>query len=188
MAAAGSALRADAARNRKQILDAARVAFASDGIDVSMAEIARRAGVGFATTLRRFPTKGDLIREIVTEQLSEIHELTGGPKSTRDPWEALVAAIRACAEHQAGHPGLAGAIADSLSAVTVADPENHIGSMFTSIAQKAADIGVLRHDIVLGDVLAILKGNAGVIAHSPGDEGAASARFVELTLRGLRRI
>jgi hypothetical protein len=58
--------------------------------------------------------------------------------------------------------------------------------MFTSIAQHAADAGMLRPDVTLGDVLAILQGNAGVIAHSPGNEELASARFVELALRGLR--
>ncbi|UFU06348.1 TetR/AcrR family transcriptional regulator [Ruania halotolerans] len=186
MAAGERALRADAARNREQIIDAARAAFASDGIDVSMAEIARRAGVGFATAQRRFPTKDDLIREIVADELSELQEATADPASTGDAWETFTAAIRACAAHQATQPGLAGAIADRVSAAALADSADHIGVMFTSIAQHASDAGILRPDVTLGDVLSILKGNAGVIAHSPGDEELASARFIEVALRGLR--
>lgn len=102
-----------------------------------------------------------------------------------DPWEAFTTSIRTCAAHQALHPGLAGAIAESVSAATMTDPAGHIASMFTSIAQHATTTGMLRPDVTVGDVLAILKGNAGVIAHSPGNEVRASARFVELALRGL---
>lgn len=186
MAASEPQLRADAARNREQILDAARAAFNSDGIDVSMAEIARRAGVGFATAQRRFPTKDDLIREIITEELSELQEATTHLAPTSDPWETFTAPIRACAAHQAAHPGLAGPIAEKVNAATSVDSADRIGEMFRSIAQQAAYAGIVRPDVTLDDVLAILKGNAGVIAHSPGAEEAASARFVELALCGFR--
>src|ERR1700735_1274970 len=50
-------LRSDARDNRDLILDAARAAFAAEGLNVPMREIARRAGVGQATLYRRFPTK-----------------------------------------------------------------------------------------------------------------------------------
>ncbi|MDJ0337053.1 TetR/AcrR family transcriptional regulator [Cryobacterium sp. PH31-O1] len=186
MAVAKRRLRADAAHNRQQILDAGRAAFASDGLDVSMAEIARRAGVGFATAQRRFPTKDHLLREIIAEELSGMQEAATDSAPANDPWEAFTTSIRTCAAHQALHPGLAGAIAESVSAATLTDPAGHIGSMFTSIAQHATNAGILRHDVTLGDVLAILQGNAGVIAYSPGNEMPASARFVELALRGLR--
>ncbi|QYF74402.1 TetR/AcrR family transcriptional regulator [Cryobacterium sp. PAMC25264] len=124
MAVAERRLRADAAHNRQLILDAGRAAFASDGIDVSMAEIARRAGVGFATAQRRFPTKDHLLREIIAEELSGMQEAATDPASAGDPWEAFTASIRTCAAHQALHPGLAGAIADSVSAATLTDPQD----------------------------------------------------------------
>ena len=57
-------LRADAARNRARVLDAARSAFAEAGLDVGVEEIARRAGVGKGTLYRRFPTKEALVRAI----------------------------------------------------------------------------------------------------------------------------
>ena len=186
MTVAERRLRADAAHNRQLILDAGRAAFASDGIDVSMAEIARRAGVGFATAQRRFPTKEHLLREIIAEELAGMQEAATDPASAGDPWGVFTASIRTCAAHQALHPGLAGAIAESVSSATLTDPAGHIGSMFTSIAQHATNAGMLRPDVTVGDVLAILQGNAGVIAHSPGNEMPASARFVELALRGLR--
>jgi len=49
-------MRADARRNREQILAAAKTVFRERGVDVPMEEIARRAGVGVGTLYRRFPT------------------------------------------------------------------------------------------------------------------------------------
>jgi AcrR family transcriptional regulator len=57
-------LRADAQRNHDRIVVAAGEAFAELGLDVSMEEIARRAGVGPATLYRRFPSKQALLRAV----------------------------------------------------------------------------------------------------------------------------
>ena len=65
-------LRADAARNRTRVLDAARTAFAEHGLDVGVEEIARRAGVGKGTLYRRFPTKEALVRAIFDDILEEV--------------------------------------------------------------------------------------------------------------------
>jgi AcrR family transcriptional regulator len=67
-------LRADAARNVERILRAARAAFADGGPDVSLEEIARRAGVGTRTLYRHFPTKGDLVRAVIDQSVAD--ELT----------------------------------------------------------------------------------------------------------------
>ena len=68
-------LRADAARNRARVLDAARTAFAEAGLDVGVEEIARRAGVGKGTLYRRFPTKEALVRAIFEDILEEIERI-----------------------------------------------------------------------------------------------------------------
>src|SRR5690606_41850834 len=62
-------LRADAERNRERILAAARRLFASDGLDVSMACVAREAGVGKATLSRRFPSREDLINAVFADRM-----------------------------------------------------------------------------------------------------------------------
>ena len=69
-------LRADAARNRTRVLDAARTAFAEAGLDVGVEEIARRAGVGKGTLYRRFPTKEALVRAIFDDILIEVERLS----------------------------------------------------------------------------------------------------------------
>src|SRR5215469_9714592 len=62
--------RADAERNRRRLLDAAAQLFGERGLDVGVAEIAQRAGVGRGTLFRNFPTKQDLIAAIVVDQMN----------------------------------------------------------------------------------------------------------------------
>jgi AcrR family transcriptional regulator len=64
--------RADAERNRDKILAAARSAFADPEAEVSMAEIARRAGVGMATLYRNFPGRRELLEALYTDEVDAI--------------------------------------------------------------------------------------------------------------------
>jgi AcrR family transcriptional regulator len=64
--------RADAKRNRERILAVARDAFAEPGAQVSMAQIARRAGVGMATLYRNFPGRRELLEALYTDEVDAI--------------------------------------------------------------------------------------------------------------------
>src|SRR6266511_212311 len=64
-------LRRDAQANRDRIVSAARVAFAADGIEVPVEEIARRAAVGMGTLYRHFPAKEDLIDAVLEDAFEE---------------------------------------------------------------------------------------------------------------------
>ena len=64
--------RADAQRNRDKVLEAARTAFAETDAEVSMAEIARRAGVGMATLYRNFPSRRELLEALYTEEVDAL--------------------------------------------------------------------------------------------------------------------
>jgi AcrR family transcriptional regulator len=67
-------LRADAARNLRRILTAAAEAFAEQGGDVAMEEIARRAGVGVGTLYRRFPDREALVVAVVRDSFATLAE------------------------------------------------------------------------------------------------------------------
>src|SRR5882672_7902292 len=67
-------LRADARRNRDQVLAAARDVFVELGADAPLDEVARRAGVGIATLYRRFPDRAALQRAVALDVLRRAGE------------------------------------------------------------------------------------------------------------------
>ena len=73
-------LRSDARDNRERILAVARAAFAAEGLDVPIREIARRAELGIATVYRHFPTKEALLTEAFAEQMASSR------RSSRRAW------------------------------------------------------------------------------------------------------
>jgi AcrR family transcriptional regulator len=66
------ARRADAERNREKLLAAARAAFADSTGEVSMAEVARRAGVGMATLYRNFPNRQALLMAVYVDDVDAV--------------------------------------------------------------------------------------------------------------------
>src|SRR4051794_4136234 len=99
-------LRADAERNRTALLAAARVVFGEHGLEASLDEIARRAGVGNATLYRRFPTRRDLIAAVFAGRMSEYVELADEALRNPDPWQAFVGYLTRVCEVQATDRGL----------------------------------------------------------------------------------
>ena len=69
VADAGPQMRADARRNREQILTAARDIFAEQGPDAPLDAVARRAGVGIGTLYRRFADRpGRILSEVLLKK------------------------------------------------------------------------------------------------------------------------
>ncbi|GAA3582533.1 TetR/AcrR family transcriptional regulator [Amycolatopsis ultiminotia] len=64
--------RAAAERNRDKVLAAARAAFADGDTGISMAEVARRAGVGMATLYRNFPGRRELLEALYADEVEAI--------------------------------------------------------------------------------------------------------------------
>src|SRR3954447_17214320 len=81
--------RADARRNRERILAAAREAFANDGREVQMPDVARAAGVGVGTLYRHFPAKEDLVRALVCDKVQATIDTARQALGGDDPAEAM---------------------------------------------------------------------------------------------------
>src|ERR1700761_1181627 len=88
------AKRADAERNRDKILAAARAAFADPAAEISMAEIARRAGVGMATLYRNFPGRQELLEALYTGEVDALCAAAGDAASAQSPGPALTSWLR----------------------------------------------------------------------------------------------
>lgn len=95
-------LRRDAERNRRRILDAARELFASEGLHVSLDDIAHHAEVGVGTVYRRFPDKDALIDALFDEEIEAIVALAERGLAENDPWTGLEQFVLG-ALREAGH-------------------------------------------------------------------------------------
>jgi AcrR family transcriptional regulator len=99
-------LRRDAERNRQRILTAAAEVFAQHGLDVSLDEVARQAGVGVGTVYRRFADKEDLVQALFTQRIDDLAARAESALAEPDPWQALISYIEQMAEAMSGDTGL----------------------------------------------------------------------------------
>src|SRR5207244_4846011 len=97
-------LRADARRNREAVIAAAKKLFADQGLDAQMPDVARSANVGVGTVYRHFPTKQDLIAELVAERFERLAQKTREALESEDAWEGVADFIRFSAQIQADEP------------------------------------------------------------------------------------
>ena len=95
-------LRRDAALNRERLLQAASELFAAKGLDTSLDDIARAAGVGVATAYRRFPRKDDLIDALFEQRVQDLVDLASRAAEAEDPWDGLVTFLEHMVAAQAG--------------------------------------------------------------------------------------
>jgi AcrR family transcriptional regulator len=102
----GRPLRRDAERNRQRILTAASEVFTEFGLEVSLDEVARHAGVGVGTVYRRFRTKEDLVAALFEDRVDAIATLAERAIHEPDPWTGLVHFMEQAAEMLADDLGL----------------------------------------------------------------------------------
>lgn len=190
-------MRADAQRNRDRILGAARAAVAEGGVDATMDDIARRAGLAVGTLYRHFPAKDDLLVAVLDDSVEKIAALTeaaladvagGVPVGP-----ALGALFRAVAARFAddlalkaatGRLGADGDLASRLGAeMAAAQPGSAVlraVTAITGVLDRARAAGAVRADLTLDDLMLLL-------AAMPGREVAAGTRerLVDIVIAGL---
>lgn len=93
--------RADAQRNREALIDAAKLAFTEIGAEVSLEEIARRAGVGIGTLYRHFPTRDAVIEAVYRREVDQLADAAERLLAERPPLEALAAWMKLSVDYMA---------------------------------------------------------------------------------------
>jgi AcrR family transcriptional regulator len=181
-------LRADARRNRNQIVAAALALFREKGIDVPMEEIAGRAGVGVGTLYRRFPDRDALIWATAREALrSQADMAETALREEPGAWPALCRFLRECAELRLG--ALASAIEPRLHADIQADPElrevrQTLIDLIERMTAEAKAEGAMRPDVGREEVGLLMTLQIYTPPQVSGDR--ALRRVVDITLDGLR--
>jgi AcrR family transcriptional regulator len=181
MSPADRALRADAERNRRRLLDAAQALFRERGLEVGVAEIAQRAGVGRGTLFRNFPTKQDLIAAIVIERMGEATEYGRKLLDAPDAGEALFSFLEEVVGRQQLDRCLFDAVADTfLANQDIRAAHAEIVGGLEELLNRAKDAGAVRSDVGAMDVLMLLKGVCEAATAFAGSDPAIVPRQLDL--------
>ncbi|MFE9888492.1 TetR/AcrR family transcriptional regulator [Streptomyces scopuliridis] len=171
-------LRSDAERNRERIIAAARGVFARDGLDASMASVAREAGVGIATLLRRFPAKADLVAAVFADRMDAYFEAVTTALANPDPWEGFTGYIEAACAMQAADYGFADVLTITFpTAKALEQRRNEAYEAMVELINRAKATGRLREDFDPSDLVLIHMANAGVV-NATGDAAPDAWRRV----------
>ncbi|MET7455983.1 helix-turn-helix domain-containing protein [Streptomyces sp. NPDC005574] len=179
------ALRSDATDNRARILDAARALFSAKGLNVSIREIARRAGVGPATLYRRFPTKQALVTEAFADQMRACRAIVDQGSADPDPWHGLCLVVEKICELHARDRGFTEAFMSTFPRATeVTAGREYTVKAVTELAQRAKEVGRLRADfLVPDDLILMLMANQGIRTATAAGQVAASRRFAGFVIQ-----
>ncbi|TDD79213.1 TetR/AcrR family transcriptional regulator [Actinomadura darangshiensis] len=185
---AAPALRADARRNREQVLRTAQQLFATEGLGVSLDEIARRAGVGPGTVHRHFPAKEALYLAVAIDELKQLVAEGTALIATGDPaalFTLLARMMANGAENVAVKSALLAAEFDLRTAApdVAADLTRNVADLL----DRAHAAGAARPDVTADEVMALVAGAFAAIRHANAETSRErSAHIAELILDGLR--
>lgn len=176
-------LRRDAARNRAAVLLAARQVFAEQGLDVAMAEIARRAGVGIATLFRNFPTREDLITAVFDDKMAAYRDAVETALRDPDPWHGFCSFVEQVCAMQCQDRGFNNVLTMTFPSACAFEAKRSAAIQeFKTLISKAKKTGRLRRDFRHHDLAIFLMANAGVVSNTAEIAPAASARLVSYLL------
>ncbi|MDX8448079.1 TetR/AcrR family transcriptional regulator [Mesorhizobium sp. VK3C] len=179
-------LRADARRNRDKLVEAAAQAFAADGVDASLEEIAKRAGVGIGTLYRHFPTREHLVEVVYRREVEGLCQAADELARDHPADVALELWMQRFVDYIATKRGLATSLRILLTtnSTLFSDTSGRVSNALRGLVEQAAAAGKIRADVDASDVLHALGG----IYSAPNtpDWRERSGRLVKLLMDGLR--
>ncbi|MEO8906758.1 MAG: helix-turn-helix domain-containing protein [Microbacteriaceae bacterium] len=180
-------LRADAQRNYDTIVRVAGDAFAENGTQTSLDDIACRAGVGPGTLYRHFPTRDSLLAAALRDSLAELEALAAELTAADDPGAALDRWLFQLASHLRTYGGLPDSIAQALR-----DEDSPLcmscvplRSITEALVDQAQAAGVVRDTVSAADVFALVASLAWGADRRGGSDDDLK-RMLALVTTGLR--
>jgi AcrR family transcriptional regulator len=173
--------RADARRNYDQLVGAASAAFAREGADASLEEIARQAGVGSATLHRHFPSRQALLNAVFHDRVellcAQARDLAGRP----DPGPALTDWLRSVSAYATTTRGLASSLVPATDNACHRMMEEAGDELLT----RARETGAVRAEVSISDLLTLVVAISMTVEHRPGADGGEAERLLDLALTGI---
>jgi len=177
--------RADAQRNRERILEIAKEAFTRSGANISLDDVAKRAGVGAGTLYRHFPTRAALLEEVYRTEVEKLAAAEKKFTETMPPIEALQAWMLLFVDYIATKQIIAPALNTLLGEHCKFEASGAliIGAI-NSLVGRAIKNGDIRSDLDPLDLLRALVGVSNV-ASAP-DWPQSARRLVQILIIGSR--
>ena len=146
---------AEARRNDRAVLDAARDVFSAQGADAPISAVAERAGVGVGTLYRRYGSKTELLQRMCVLAMGQGMEAAVEALQADDPWAGLCGYIRACVEMRSGALGsLAGQIEMTDEMLSTARRGMTLAGEVVARSHRA---GSLRADVTALDIALLIE-------------------------------
>lgn len=180
-------LRRDAERNRQRILAAAAAVFTERGLDSTLDEVARAAGVGIGTVYRRFPDKDSLISELFRDRIDALVTVAEEACTAPDPWQGLVAYLESAAAAMAGDLGLRQLMMFApYDRDRVCYARDRMRPVLTRLVERAHASGDLRKDFQATDVKMIAFMLASLAEYAAPVAPEVWRRYLAMLVDGLR--
>jgi AcrR family transcriptional regulator len=177
--------RADSQRNRERLLEAAKLAFSEQGPEVSLEEIARRAGLGIGTLYRHFPNRDAIVADVYRHGVEQLARAATRLLEEHAPAEALHEWMRLFIEYIGNKKVMASALNTLPGGTTelYAASGPRITEAITLLVDRSKAEGSIPPDTQPLDLLQALVGFAYI---NPGpDWQAAALRVVDILMAGL---
>jgi AcrR family transcriptional regulator len=185
--AAERPLRRDAERNRQRILAAAAQVFTERGLDVTLDEVARAAGVGVGTVYRRFPDKEALVAALFRERIDKLVTVAENACAAADPWQAVVSYLEYAAAAMAGDTGLRQLMMfGTYDRDQVCYARDRMRPVISRLVERAQASGDLRTDFRATDVKMIAFMLAAIAEYAASAAPGVWRRYLTMLIDGLR--
>jgi AcrR family transcriptional regulator len=177
--------RADAARNRERVLEAAKSVFSAGGSEASLEAVAKRAGVGIGTLYRHFPTREALFEAVYRREVEQLSELAEHLKDEPVPVDALRRWLRSCIEFIATKKGMSAALAVAVQADSElrAYSYDSLTKAVGMLLDRAVAVGEIRSGVSSEDLFRALVGMC-VLDNKPGWQTTVF-RLIDIFVDGL---
>jgi AcrR family transcriptional regulator len=180
-------LRRDAQANHDRIVAAAHAAFAADGVEVSVEEIARRAAVGMGTLYRHFPTKEDLVDAVLEDTFDEIVGAAEHALTEQDAWRGLSSFLERFFALHVQNRGLKDMLATRAHGRERADAMRaRMRPLIRRLVARAQQQGTLRADFAPEDMPFVIWSVGRVIEETRAVAPELWRRHLGFLLDGLR--
>src|ERR1700722_18037541 len=140
-------LRADAARNRQRLIDAAEEVFAARGLDATLDDIARHAGVNVATAYRHFANKHELAREFLAQCVDQAVVIAEEAAAEPDPWQGVTQFLARSLELIASNHALVDVLSRTYGPEQFAELIRRINVPLERLVARVQQAGLMRADV-----------------------------------------